>query len=122
MIVSESVARQLWPNEDAIGKRISTADHPKSGDWLTVVGVVDDVRQQRLTKNPTGAIYQPYLQVSHPFFLSHVDFVLRAASSPQSVASEMREALREVDRNQPVQSIALMQEIVAATTTEHQQV
>jgi putative ABC transport system permease protein len=49
VILSESVARRLWPAGDAIGKRISMEDHPKPGDWLTIVGIVSDVRQQSLT-------------------------------------------------------------------------
>lgn len=60
-IVSESVARQLWSGEDPIGKRISMEDHPKPEDWLTVVGVVDDIRQQTLQQPLDPAIYRPYL-------------------------------------------------------------
>src|SRR5207237_789784 len=62
-IVSQSVARTLWPGQDPLGKRISMEDEPKPEDWLTVVGVVDDVKQQGLAKNSEPAIYQPYLQV-----------------------------------------------------------
>ena len=58
-IVSQSVARTLWPGEDPVGKRITMEDEPKPKDWLTIVGVVDDVRQQSLTDQPLPAIYQP---------------------------------------------------------------
>jgi predicted permease len=50
-IISRSVARTFWPGGDALGQRITLEDHPKPGheDWLTIVGVVDDVKQGGLT-------------------------------------------------------------------------
>jgi predicted permease len=117
-IVSESVARGLWPAEDPIGKRITLEDNPAPRDWLTIVGVVDDVRQQSLTDQPHRAIYQAYQQVTRPFFLSHMTFVVRSAANPQSVAAAMRGVLQEVDRNQPVQSIASMTDLISTITAE----
>ena len=119
VIVSHLVARTLWPGENPIGKRISMEDNPKPEDWLSVVGVVDDVKQQGLAKKSEPAIYQPYLQVSRPGFLSHMTFVVRTASRPESVASGMRAVLRSVDKNQPI-SIASMDSLIAATTAEPQ--
>jgi putative ABC transport system permease protein len=117
VVVSDSAARTLWPTEEPLGKRISMEDESKSEDWLTVIGVVDDVRQRGLAKNSDPAIYQPYLQVSHPFFLSHMTFVVRTALPPESVASGMRVILRDIDKNQPV-SIASMDSLIAETTAE----
>jgi putative ABC transport system permease protein len=117
-IVSESVARRLWPGEEPIGKRISMEDHAKPKDWLTVVGVVDDIRQQTLRQPPDSAIYRPYLQVSQPFFLSHMTFVVRTGPNPQSAASAMLAAVRETDKDQPAETIATMQDLIAATTAE----
>ncbi|HKW64130.1 MAG TPA: ABC transporter permease [Candidatus Acidoferrum sp.] len=119
VIVSRSVARTLWPGKDPLGKRMSMEDEPKSEDWLTVVGVVDDVNQQGLAKKPRPAIYQPYLQVSIPGFLSHMTFVVRTISLPESVASGMRGVLRRVDKNEPV-SITSMDNLIATTTAEPQ--
>jgi predicted permease len=117
-IVSQSVARSLWAGEVPLGKRLSMEDDPKPGDWLTVVGVVDDVKQQRLGQEPDPAIYQPYLQVTRPFFLSHMTFLVRTGSNAQGVAPAMRAVLREVDRDQPVQSIAAMDSLIATTIAE----
>ena len=121
-IVSRSVARTFWPGGDALGQRITLEDHPKPGheDWLTIVGVVDDVRQESLTEKVHPAIYQPYAQVRKPFFLSHMTFAVRTAAQPASLAAAMRGVLREVDRNQPAQSITTMTDLVATTTAEPQ--
>lgn len=119
-IISRSVARTFWPGGDALGQRITLEDHPKPPvDWLTIIGVVDDVRQQSLTKKAHPAIYQPYAQVKRPFFLNHMTFAVRTAR-PASLVTAMRGALREVDRNQPVQSITVMTDLVATTTAESQ--
>jgi predicted permease len=117
-IVSQAVSRSIWPGEDPIGKRITLEDHPKPQDWLTVVGVVDDVKQQGLTKKPDPAIYQPYNQAARPFFVSHMTFVVRTTGNPLSVAAAMRGVLQEVDKDQPVQSIASMADVLATTTAE----
>jgi putative ABC transport system permease protein len=117
-IVSQAVAHSIWPGEDPIGKRITLEDHPKPTEWLTIVGVVDDVKQQGLTKKPDPAIYQPYNQVLRPFFVSHMSFVVRTAANPLSVAAAMRGVLQEVDKDQPVQSIASMADVLATTTAE----
>ena len=92
-------------------------DEPKPEDWLTVVGVVEDVKQRGLAQSSDAAIYQPYLQISSPFFLSHMTFVVKTASPPESVASGIRTVLRSVDKNQPI-SIASMDTLIAATTAE----
>ena len=116
VIISQSVARMLWPGQDPIGQRISMEDEPKPKDWLTIIGIVDDVRQ-RLTGRPLPAIYQPYQQVTRPFFLSHMSFVVRTAEQPQSVAAGMRGVLHDVDKYQPV-SIAALTDLADASTAE----
>ena len=90
-------------------------DQPKPKDWLTIVGVVDDIRQQSPTEPPMPAVYQPFMQVTRPFFLSHMSFVARTAEKPQSIASTMRGALQSVDQHQPV-SITPLTDLLDATT------
>lgn len=60
-IVSRTVAKALDPSEDAIGKRVSLRSRPGPQDWLTVIGVVDDVKQLGPSQRSHPAIYQPYL-------------------------------------------------------------
>jgi putative ABC transport system permease protein len=117
-IVSESVARRAWGDRNPIGKRVTLEDHPKPQDWLTVVGVVDDVKQQNLAeKTPVAAVYQPMTQVIRPFFLFHMAYIVRGGN-PSSLPSLMRSRFREVDPNQPIQLMAPMGELVSATTAQ----
>jgi putative ABC transport system permease protein len=116
------VARAFWPGGDAVGQRITLEDHPTPGkeDWLTIVGVVDDELQRGLTEKAHPTIYQPYTQVKKPVFLRSMTFAIRTAAQPESMATAMRGVLREVDRNQPPQSIATMTDLVGKTTAEPQ--
>ena len=118
VIVNESLARRVWPGEDAIGKRISLNDKPAEKDWLTVIAVAADIHQTELTEKPSPAIYQPYPQSSQRFFLSHMNYLVRTSSDPARLAGALRQALREVDPDQPAQLIATMDHLVALTTAE----
>jgi putative ABC transport system permease protein len=118
VIISQSVSQSLWPNADPIGKRISMEDDPKPQDWLTIVGVVDDVKQQGLAVAFDPATYQPLLQVTRPFFLNHMTFVVRTASDPTLVAAAARGVLRQIDEDLPALSLAPMEDLIVAQTAE----
>jgi predicted permease len=116
VVVSETVARRLWPNESAVGKRISMVEPPGANDWLTVIGVVNDVVQDAgLTRHST--IYLPYLQTTASFFINHMTFVVRPAPGA-SVAPAMRAALREVDPSVPAQALQTMDQSMMDTIAE----
>jgi putative ABC transport system permease protein len=118
-IVNRTVARTFWPGGDALGQRITFESRPGPEDWLTIVGVVDDVRQS-LTEKAHPAIYQSYTQIRRPVPLRYMTFAVRTALQPASMATAMRSVLHEVDINQPPQSITTMTDLVATTTAEPQ--
>jgi predicted lysophospholipase L1 biosynthesis ABC-type transport system permease subunit len=89
-------------------------DHPQAADWITVIGVVEDVRQERLTQGPVAAIYQSYRQVTGIYSLSHMSFVARTDAAPRAYATAMRAALRDIDPDLPAQALAPLEELVAA--------
>lgn len=117
-IVSQSVARAAWPGEDPLGKQVSLEDRPTTRDWLTVVGVVEDVRQYALTIGPGRAVYRPYMQTTGRTVNTELTFVIRTALDPVSVVPEMRRAVYEVDPTRPVKSVATMQDRVGETIAE----
>ena len=119
LIVSRKIANTLWPGEDAVGQRVSMQEHPTPDQWMTIVGVVDDVRQNDLKKTAVAALYQPYSQVRAAAFLGHMSFLLRTREREASAAlPAIRRALREVDPAIPAQSLSDMQDLLAATTAE----
>ncbi|HZN10053.1 MAG TPA: ABC transporter permease, partial [Blastocatellia bacterium] len=83
LIISETLARRLWPNEDALGKRINIGFSGET--WREVVGVVGDLKQRELGAPPAPALYQPFLQVAdrRRWFISEMAFVIRTAAEPQ---------------------------------------
>jgi len=118
-VIGKSVAKNSWGDEDPIGKRITLEDHPKPNDWLTVVGVVDDVKQRELAeKSPLPVVYQPLSQVTRPFFLFHVAYVVRATGNPTLLAGMMKTRFREVNHEQPIQLIAPLEDLISATTAQ----
>jgi predicted permease len=117
-IVSRTVAKALDASEEVIGKRVSVKSRPTAQDWLTVVGVVDDVKQLGPSQRSHPAIYQPYLQVQQQFFLSHMTYVVRTGSDPSAAIPAIRSVLRAVDKDQPAVSIGLMTDALDAATAE----
>jgi predicted permease len=118
VIVSDAVARQLWPGEDALGQQLSVEDRPTTADWLTVVGVVPDVRQTGVKDDLAPALYQPYLQVKRPFFLGQMTFVARTSGDPGPLASAMRTALANTDPTLAPDAMGSMESLVAGTIAE----
>lgn len=93
-IVSESMARKLWAEEDPIGRRLKL----RNGAWLTVVGVSGDVIHDWFNKRNEPTLYRPFLQAPTPEFA----IALRAAGDPGALAGMARRALLTVDPAQPV--------------------
>ena len=118
-VISATVARTIWPGEQPLGRRISTETNPRPQDWLTVVGVVDDVKQNGLKTQAGPAIYLPYSQITRLGWLGSVTYVARAMSGEaESLAPAMRNVIKSVDPNQAPESLATMSDLVGTTIAE----
>jgi putative ABC transport system permease protein len=118
VIVSRATANRVWPDQNPLGKRVYFKPYPGPQDWLTVVGVVEDVRQQSLAESPPLAVYQPYLQVSDPIYLSHMVYLVRTGANRTGVAALMRERLHEVDKDQPAYAFETLQDLIGGSVTQ----
>lgn len=117
-IVSRSLAVRFWPGRDPVGRRLALGSDPEPDDWITVVGIVDDVLQRELTGSRAATIYQPLAQVERPFFLGRMTYVARSNAASTTLAAVMRDAVRTADPSLPVHTAASMDELVSAQMHE----
>jgi predicted permease len=90
-IIDESMAGRYWKGDDPIGKRIKGQDRRgHNDDWVTVIGVVRDIRTHGLERASTPHVYEWYRQADNPT----PDIVVRAAGNPDAIASELRSVVR----------------------------
>ncbi len=115
-LISETVARRYWPHSNPLGShltmlaRVYSGENSGSSQPLEIVGVVKDVRNEDLWR-PEAAVYVPFEQKP----VSSVFLVLRTAVPPMNVAGAVREAVLSLDKEQPVNRIRTMNEIVSQT-------
>lgn len=88
-IISESLAKQSFGKSDPIGKQIKCG--LDSDKWMTVVGVVGDVRQDSPAENPGPTLYMPMTQ--HPFYANQIDIVLRTDVKPLTLMNSVQEKI-----------------------------
>jgi putative ABC transport system permease protein len=117
-IVTASVATKLWPDGNALGKRISMSDKPGPNDWLTIVGIVDDVIQDGVKARPSPAIYQTLDQVHFAPFINHLAFVARTDADPGLVERQFVGVLKSVDPLQAPESVGTMASLVMLSIAE----
>ncbi len=111
-LVSRRLAAQYWPGEDPVGKRIKIGPLDSPNTWLTVAGVVDDVRQAGLYGDPRMDLYVPYAQERRGFVAPR-DLVLRTKGDAASVVAAVRQAVWSVDKDQPVSNVRTMDQVFA---------
>jgi putative ABC transport system permease protein len=108
-IINEEMARKFFPNEDPIGKRISIANGPEA--WREIIGVVRNVKLSGLDSETVIQTYEPFAQSPFPFFT----IVMRVSRQTPGLAAQIRAALRSVDRDQPIDDILPLDDLVASS-------
>ena len=109
-VVSETMARRFWPGEEVVGKRVSIGKVRSQEDWIQVIGVAKDVRQFELNDDPKPQMYLTYRQFG---FFDAQDLVVKTDVDPASMASAVRNAVWEIDKDQPISNIRTMETILA---------
>jgi putative ABC transport system permease protein len=105
IIINNTMAQRLFPNEEAIGKRIRFSDDPKV-PWAEVVGVVGDIKHEGLDAKPFMETYLPFTQSPRPLMA----VLIRTTNDPTNLASAARNAVLEVDKDQPVYDLKTMEQ------------
>lgn len=107
-VLSRTLAERLWPDVDPLGNRVVL--DPET--TLTVVGIVDDIVKYDPTSGTGPVIFQPLAQVEDARLLQHMSYVVRVPELTSSLASQMREVMREVDPSIPVERFASLDQLV----------
>jgi putative ABC transport system permease protein len=121
ILISQSLAKQFWPNENPIGKHITLSFFP--GVAREVVGVVGDVKSDGLDQTRTAsALYMPLGQISavanETWRSFPMTIVVRTTSNPTSLVSAVTSAVRETDRDVPVIDVRTMEELVTSSLSQ----
>ena len=121
-VVSESFARQFFPGDDALGKRLAPGTRGRAGAGplatpstrLSIVGIVRDVKNGRLDAGDAPLLYRSVLQTSN----LNLTLVVRARHDPAALTESLRREVREVDPNEPLFGVRTMDEVVGAALAE----
>jgi putative ABC transport system permease protein len=112
-LINESMARRYWPNEDPIGKRFKGQDkRGRNDDWLTVIGVVGDMRSHGLERQPTPYVFEWSRQSGE----IPLDLVVRTTVDPARFAPTLRSAVRSLDQKAILSKVTTMEEQLSEQT------
>ena len=108
-VISRSMARAYWPENEALGRRVRLASAGASAPWMTVIGVVEDVRPFDPTSPQVRQVYLPFAQApSHALV-----YYVATADTPLSRLQDVRAAVREIDPELPVLDLQTMKDTLS---------
>jgi putative ABC transport system permease protein len=109
VVVNATMARRFWPERSPMGQRLSLDG--SDGPWITVVGVVGDVRHTGSATDPLREMYIPFAQHTWP----SLTLVVRTRTNPQSLAKTLRETVARLDPELPLFDVRPLDEIVGSS-------
>ena len=114
-VISEAMARQFWPDENPLGKRLTLTFRP--GVVREVVGVVSDVKIRGLdVAEPVSTLYTPFSQSQ----IGLISLVVRTSVPPRSVVTAVSAAVHDIDRDLPLIRVATLDEVVGRSISQQQ--
>ncbi len=112
-LINQTMARNLWPGENAIGRRFKQGSYLEQSPWITIVGIVGDVHQAGLDSPARPEMYLPYLQQDFGFEPEYL--VVRTIGDPMRMADAVRQQVWAVDKEQPVAGAMPLEDLVGDT-------
>jgi putative ABC transport system permease protein len=109
IIVNQTFARKFWPNEDAVGKRIVMGGMSPDPKWITIVGIVGDIRHAALDVEPKPEMYVPFAQDPYKSMI----FAVRGTQDPRNLASAIRSQIQSIDPGLPLANIRTFDAVIA---------
>ena len=108
VIINNTFARRFWPGEEPLGKRFKFGGPDSTAPWLTIVGIVGDMRRTGLDSEVRCEAFLPYTQRQVNF----MELVVRAASDPRAIVGAVREMVTAIDPNQPISHVRTMDQVL----------
>ncbi len=107
VVINDALAKRYWPDEDPIGRRVSIG---AKGDpqWLTIVGIVGNVRHWGLSRDIRPQLFRPYTQAAWPW----MQIVVRTATAPETFAPAVKRAMAAVEPDRALSSPYTMERTV----------
>jgi predicted permease len=112
-LINDAMARRYWGSDDPVGKRIRIGPDP-AAPWITVVGVVGDVRQMGLTMDPRPTVFIPNQQDGWPT----LTFVIRTTGAPEQAVPVLRAAVRDADPGRPITAVRTMVDVIGQSLAQ----
>jgi putative ABC transport system permease protein len=114
MLISESLAKHRFPDQDPIGKRVRIGG--KDAPWFSIVGVAGDVKQMSLAMSESDAVYAPTTQWH--WADGALSLVVRGRGDVAALSPAIRNAIWSIDREQPIVRVATMDDLLASSAAE----
>jgi putative ABC transport system permease protein len=114
VVISRVLANQLFPNQDAVGRRLKLVNPEQSAEWRTIVGVAGDVKYRGLAEEPLPSIYTPFAQT--PFFWLYV--MVRVPGNAEPVSRALRTVVPSVHPSLTAGNVSSMTEVLAGSVAE----
>jgi putative ABC transport system permease protein len=108
-VINERMMHKFWPDQDPLGRHIKLGGAESTKPWLSIVGVVSDIKSSSLDKGPTSEIYLPFEQAP----IADMTLVVKTQTEPMSSAGTVRREIMSVDPDQPVYGVKSMQQVIA---------
>jgi predicted permease len=108
LIINQAMAK-FWRNHDALGGQVTFSDKPKESDWMTVVGIVRDIKDTPSSSAARPAFWWP--QAQQPFPMNEFSVAIQSDIDPALLADRLRLAVRQLDGSLPVADIRSMDRI-----------
>jgi len=111
-VISETTAQRFFPNSSPIGRRFGRL--PERSEQFEIIGVVKDAKDMSLTEEWRPIAYFPYSQSGEPMS----NLVVRYSGSPEAVIQQARQAIREVNRNLPIDGVVSLSEHISRSLAQ----
>ena len=111
VIVDQSLVQRYWPNENVIGKRIRHGGDPARNRWMTIVGVVPNIKHTSLDEEASLQVYEAFDQST----IWTMHFVIRTAGTPEAMVPSLRTAIAGLDAALPLFNVTTLEQALDRT-------